>query len=60
MATLSLKIFPKFSESKEILKIGQSEFLFGGGLLRLGIINRRTLYVSIIDLYSVSENIAEG
>ena len=31
MATLCLINFPKFSESKEILKIGQSEVFVWGG-----------------------------
>ena len=31
MATLYLINFPKFTESKDILKIGRSEYAFGEG-----------------------------
>ena len=50
MATLSLVNFPKFSESKEILKIGRSEVaVWGGGrgVLEVGLLNRHNLYLCI-------------
>ena len=45
MATLYLINFPKFSESKEILKIGRSEVCVQGGVLRVGLLNQDFLYI---------------
>ena len=47
MAMLCLINFPEFSESKEFLKIGQSEVCVGGGLLKVGLLNRPNLYLII-------------
>ena len=45
MATLCLLNFPKFSESKEILKNGQSDLCVWGGVLLVRLLNRPTLYI---------------
>jgi len=52
MATLSLVDFPKFSESKEFLKIGRSEVCVGGGVLKVGLINRPYLYIYLFSCHA--------
>ena len=39
--------FPKFSESKGILKIGRSEVCVSGGSSRVGLLNQEYVYIYI-------------
>ena len=55
MAMLCIINFPKFLESKEILKIGRSEVcVWGDGVLEVKLLNRRYLF---IDIHIVAENV---
>ena len=50
MATLSLVDFPKFSESKEILKIGRSEVCVQGGVAECQTLKSRLpVYIYIMN-----------
>ena len=40
--------FPKFSESKGILKIGRSEVCVSGGSSRVGLLNQEYVYINVI------------
>ena len=54
MATLYLINFPKFSESKEFLKIGRSEVCVWGGVLKVRLLNCPYLYIDLLILMSTT------
>ena len=48
--------FPKFSESKGILKIGWSEVCVSGGSSRVGLLNQEYVYIYIFQRLFGSQN----